>query len=128
LKYRYPEGMKRGDHLWNYQALLKETEEPALVVEGVWDGLPHWPDVAACLGKPTRNQYPLLLAAKRPLIVVLDGDAWEECRSLALKLRLDGMRVKWLRLPPRTDPGEYIHAELMCLAESEAQEGILLNV
>jgi hypothetical protein len=104
LPYVYPEGFKRGDVLWNSNALQIETDKPLLVVEGVFDGLPYWPDASACLGKPTRNQFDLLLEAKRPLAIALDGDAWELGRALSMRLKLKGRWAGFIRIPPKEDP------------------------
>jgi DNA primase len=111
LPYRYPFGMKRGQLLFNHEALLVETNEPAVIVEGVFDALPYWPHGVACLGKPSRKQFPFLLAARRPLVVALDGDAWREGQALCRKLRFKGKQAEWIKLPPCTDPGDKQHAE-----------------
>lgn len=113
LKYRYPAGMQRGSLLWNHEALLIETDEPAMIVEGVFDGLPHYPYAVACLGKPSHGQIGALLAARRPLVVVLDGDAWMEAEALSLRLKFEGKRASFLRLPPRRDPGNYKPGDLL---------------
>lgn len=104
VRYLYPEGMRRGEILYNHAALFVETDEPALVVEGVFDALALWPDAVACLGKPSFRQVEALLAARRPVVAVLDGDAWREAEALALRLRFEGMRAGFVRLPPTRDP------------------------
>jgi hypothetical protein len=106
LPYRYPAGMPRGALLFNHDALLVETAEPCMIVEGVFDALPHWPRAVACLGKPSRGQLTALMAARRPIVVVLDGDAWREGQALARLLTFRGRSTKWLRLPPAVDPGD----------------------
>lgn len=107
LPYLYPRGMERGELLFNAAALQVETDEPALIVEGVFDALPHWPNAVACLGKPTDTQFEIMLGARRPLVVVLDGDAWREGEALAMGLKLSGKKDAFaIKLPPATDPGD----------------------
>ena len=103
--YMYPKG-GRGDCLYNHTALLVETDEPVIVVEGVFDALAYWPHAIAVLGKPTHAQVHAMASARRPIAIVLDGDAWEEGEMLALRLRLDGQRAGSVKLPPRIDPDE----------------------
>lgn len=103
--YMYPKGMTRMGCLYNAETLRDELDEPALIVEGCFDALPYWPDAAACLGKPLESHLPLILAAKRPVVVCLDGDAWEEGWSFALKARHLGARVGSVKLPAGEDPG-----------------------
>ena len=105
-KYLYPKGMRRGEVLYNHSALLARTDEPLLVVEGAPDALALWPDGAGVLGKPSEWQVLALADCLRPVAVVLDGDAWEEGRELALRLEMEGQRAGYVRLPPRTDPDE----------------------
>ncbi len=102
--YRTAPGMVLGPGMWNHAALLVETDEPALVVEGCFDGLPYWPDAVAALGKPKRAQVMSLVEAQRPIAVVLDGDSWEEAEMLALRLQFEGQRAGFVRLPPKQDP------------------------
>lgn len=106
LRYKYPKGMPRGKFLFNQEALFVETEEPLLIVEGALDALPYWPNAVACLGKPSEEQRQLMLQATRPLVVTLDGDAWEEGWSLALWLQFQGMAASFVRLPPKSDPND----------------------
>lgn len=109
--YRYPRGMRR-DRLWNERALAVETDEPVMLVEGVFDALPYWPDAAAFLGKPSVAHVEAVLASRRPVCVVLDGDAHEEGWAFAQKLRFMalerelGLAVSSLRLEPGIDPGK----------------------
>jgi hypothetical protein len=106
--YRYPHGMPRGEVIYNGEALLTETDTPALVVEGVFDALAPglWPDGVALLGTHSELQVEALIAARRPVVFVLDGDAHETGWALAFRLRLEGARSGYVRLPPRTDPDE----------------------
>ncbi len=102
--YRTAPGMVLGEHVFNHSALMVETDEPAIAVEGCFDALPYWPDGVAMLGKPKAPQVLALIEARRPVAVCLDGDAWEEAEMLALRLQFEGQRAGFVRLPPREDP------------------------
>jgi hypothetical protein len=119
-KYMYPSGSRRG-LIYNHMALFVETDVPALVVEGCFDTFPYWPDAVALLGNATPEHLLALSAARRPICVVLDGDAWEKGAALALQLRLNGQRAGCLRLPPKKDPDE------MCVEEIRHLAGLSLN-
>lgn len=103
--FKFPSGQKRGV-MFNHQALLKKTDEPALLVESAFDALSVWPDGVAVLGKPTDQHLEALLSARRPVCVVLDGDAWEEGAGFAMKLKAYGQRAGSLKLGPKEDPDE----------------------
>lgn len=103
-RYLYPKGMQRGQLLYNLPALFRRTRTPLLCVEGIFDALAWWPNACAFLGKPSYRQRDLLMHARRPLVVVLDGDAWAEGEALSAYLRLNGKACGWIRLPPCTDP------------------------
>lgn len=106
--YTYAPGMRRGAILYNASVLDVETDVPALVVEGTFDTFPFWPDAVAVLGKLSPDQMDILLTSKRPLAVVMDGDAWREGEALALHLKLEGVRSGSVKLPPRIDPDEMV--------------------
>jgi DNA primase len=106
LRYRYPKGMARGKFLFNQAALFVKTEEPLLIVEGVFDALPYWPNAVACLGKPSEDQREIMLEATRPLVVALDGDAHDAGWALGLWLQFQGMAASSVRLPPKSDPND----------------------
>lgn len=106
LKYLYPKGMPRGRTFWNHRELLRETKRPVLVVEGVFDALPHAANAVACLGKPSHHQVAWLYEAKRPIVACLDGDAWRESWALAARLRFDGLDAGFVRLIGKTDPNQ----------------------
>lgn len=107
LRYLYPRGMPRARLFFNGDALRVETDEPAVIVEGVFDALPHYPHAVACLGKPSHEHLPILLNARRPIVVMLDGDAHEEALTLALQMQVQYSReVYFAKLPPLTDPGD----------------------
>lgn len=111
--YRYPRGMPRKELLFNHRALRVETDVPLLVVEGVLDAIAHYPHAVAVLGKPSATQVAALIEARRPVVVVLDGDAWVEGWALAMRLRAEGQRAGNVRLAPQQDPDEVRPAELM---------------
>lgn len=98
--------------LYNEAALYAWEDSPVLVVEGVFDALAYWPHAVAVLGKPTDPQLATLAGCARPVVLVLDGDAWEEAWMLAMRLRFDGQRAGYVRLPPRMDPDDMDHAWL----------------
>ncbi len=105
LKYLYPKGMARGTFLYNHDAMLSdETDAPYMTVEGAFDAFQYLPDAGAFFGKPSHAHVRALLEATRPIAVVLDGDAWLEGQMLAMRLRFEGKRAGFVRLPPKTDP------------------------
>lgn len=117
-------GMQRGELLYNHSALFEDTDEPIAVVEGVFDAFPLWPDAVSTLGLsggrrdgpgiggvvsrgiPTDHQLEALLASKRPVVLVLDGDAFDEGWAMSQLLRAMGRRAGAVKLPPMTDPDE----------------------
>jgi hypothetical protein len=106
LPYRYPLGMNRGDLLFNEPALYVATDTPVYICEGAFDAAPLWPDAVACLGKPLPSHLELFLKARRPVVVTLDGDAWEESWVLCQRLRFYGKRAGFIKFPPKIDPNE----------------------
>lgn len=104
--YLYPKGFSRADTLYNEAALDVASNEPVLVVEGVFDALAWWPDAVAVLGKPSHWQEDRLTTSRRPVAVVLDGDAWREGWALAMLLRLRGQTAGCVKLPAGADPDE----------------------
>ena len=125
IPYLYPRGMNRAQLLYNRAALDVETDHPVFVVEGVFDALALWPHAVAVLGKPSGWQVQQLIHARRPVAVALDGDAYAEALSLALRLRIDGARAGVIRLPGDKDPdqiaiGELTAAAFACVREASA--------
>lgn len=102
LKYKNAPGMRRP--LFN-SSVLQEEHLFVLVVEGIFDALPYWPNVVACLGKPDRRQKELMRKSKSPLVIAMDGDAWQEGSALSKALRFAGVETGCVRLPPAEDPG-----------------------
>lgn len=115
-KYLYPSGMRRAEILYNHKALHLETERPVFLVEGVFDALALWPDGVAVLGKPSKEQLEAFLVARRPVVAAFDGDAWEMSRALIARLRFEGVRSGFIRLPPEVDPDEVPRARIDELA------------
>jgi hypothetical protein len=104
--YTYPKGMNRGNMLYNPRALREDTDEPLLVVEGVFDAIWLWPNAVAVLGKASELQMEALATCNRPVVIVLDGDAWMEAYAMMQRLRLHGRVAGYVRLPPKLDPDE----------------------
>ena len=112
IPYLYPKGMERGRYLDNHDALFVKTDAPILVVEGVFDALALGEDAVAVFGKPSHEQMDALMMTDRPVVWVLDGDAWEEGWSYAMRMRFEGRRAGSVRLPPTLDPDEVDRAWL----------------
>lgn len=118
LAYRFPPGGWRGGVLHNQPALWEHTEEHLYIVEGAFDALFLWPHAVAVLGMPSEQQVALLATSKRPLVVVLDADAWEKGMALSLRLRVEGCRAGYVRLLDGADPDEVDGADLWEAAQN----------
>ena len=103
-KYLYPKGMARRKMVFNQDALHEQTDAPLFVVEGVFDALALYPNSVALLGKPSNEHTDLFIGSTRHFVVAFDGDAHEECWAFATKLKMLGLRVSWVKLPPAEDP------------------------
>lgn len=128
-KYFTMPGMPKGRLLYNYE---KASNEPVIVVcEGPTDVWRVGPVGVALLGKQaTRAQEELLakLAATKPLVLLLDGDALndQECLQKQLKDRAPNGLVS-LVLPPDQDPGDLTREELWELIYGQAEaDGVRL--
>lgn len=110
-KYLMPPGMDRKHLLWGKAHLRPNDTEPVVLVEGVFDALPLYPVGVASFGKAvTDEQIDVLLSLNRPIVICLDGDAWEESRALAARFWLRGREdTRWCKLPPGEDPGTLGH-------------------
>lgn len=111
IPYLYPEGMPRGQVLINQDTLFDETKTtPVLAMEGWLDLLPYLPlvDCVGFLGKPGEDHMRLLARSHRPIVFVLDGDAWRLGRtsSQLLAFRRRGVASSFFRLPPTSDPND----------------------
>lgn len=125
-KYLYAEGMRRGDLVYNPKALWVPTRVPLLVVEGWLDCVPHRPHASAVLGMPSEEQMQLLLQCSRPVVFVLDGDAWRIGHQKALELRVMGkLDAGSVRLDPGMDPDELSTLHLMELALDSLEDELL---
>lgn len=111
LPYLYPVGAREGV-VFNERALDVQTDVPALVVEGMFDAYALWPHGVAVLGKTTEKHLERLRHAQRPVVLVPDGDAWQEGLAQLQWLRMRGVCSGLLRLPPRKDPDELAHVVL----------------
>lgn len=114
--YLYPKGMSRGITFYNFGQLAEDTEEPLLVMEGVLDCMPHLPHSVAVMGMPSSIQMEQLAQCIRPVVFVLDGDAWEQAEMLAWKLKFLGGTSGFVKLPPKIDPDEIPREDLMDMA------------
>jgi DNA primase len=119
----YSRGLDRS-RLWNHAALEQDDGAPVLVVEGVLDAVPYWPDAVATLGKLTHAQSASLRATSRSVVFVPDGDAWMDGRAAAMELRLRGKTAGWVKLPPRIDPDQ-VDREWLRAAARESLEAAL---
>lgn len=106
---RYPQGMQR-DVFYQDDRLWEKTTRPLLVMEGPLDVLPYR-DAVGCLGQPNQLLLERLARSLRPVVFVLDGDAWGHAWNAAIRLtqlRRNGnpAPVSWLHLPALTDPND----------------------
>lgn len=123
-KYFNSAGLDRENNLFNMSALQVDSDKPVMVVEGVFDALPYWPHVVACLGKPAHKHVDILARSGRTLVVVLDGDAWLLGEACAKRVCLAGGRATYLRLKAKKDPGTVMPKKLWkrVLREARALE------
>lgn len=106
LPYMYVRGMARGSFLYNQSALYTPSTSPVFVVEGTLDAVYLWPDAVALLGMWTDQQIEILCTTERPIVVLLDGDAWKKGEALADILRMYGKQAGSVRLGPKLDPDD----------------------
>lgn len=121
-RYRTAEGMDRISLFYRDQHLTNGTG-PIVLVEGPFDALAQW-EIGAIgfLGKPSSQQLNRLLDSGRPLVWLLDGDAWKESLGYADWMRSKGKEDVWhVRLPGGEDPCSVMElareAALYALAE-----------
>lgn len=105
-RYRFPNDMDSDGNLYNEEALYKQTDDPVILVEGVFDSLLYFPDVCAGQGMPKPTHLCKYTKARRPMAFAFDGDAWRVAKAMALKMRLRGKRAGYIHLPPTTDPND----------------------
>ena len=106
LPYMYVRDMMRSRIMYNRQALDVATDKPVFVVEGTLDALYLWPDAVAVLGTWSAEHVDFLLESKRPVVALLDGDAWRKGEALSMILELHNVRSGHIKLPPKIDPDE----------------------
>lgn len=118
--YLYPMGMHRGEILYGAELVTRQTDDPLVIVEGFFDALylSSDGDAAAVLGTPSEAQMDILVEADRPVVFVLDGDAWKLGYAVAQRLRAASLaqgkrgRFAALRLDPGADPDELPPSEI----------------
>ena len=103
--YRYPPNFEREFYPFNQDVLLEDTDIPAIIVEGPFDAIVHWPFAVACLGQPVDTHWQIFKKAKRPLVLAFDADEGAKSEFMAMRLQLEGVACKWLKIPPGMDPG-----------------------
>lgn len=104
LPYLYSRGMSRAKVIYREEVLWEETDVPALGVEGTLDAAFMWPEAFAVLGTWGPEQMDKIRRARRPVVWVLDGDAWRKGEAAAMAQEIMGIRGGWLKLPPGKDP------------------------
>ena len=124
--YLYAKGMRRQGMFFNSSALRRSTRVPLLVVEGWLDTVPHLPNAVAVLGMPTDEQIAELAKCDRPIVHVLDGDAWREAQRRTLELRVFWRaQAGFVKLAPELDPDEIPNEDLMEQAIESLYDPIL---
>lgn len=103
--------------LLNEDALYVETDAPLAIVEGEFDALPHWPHAVPLSGQPSDAQIDVLARAKRPLVMMLDGDMRAANLMTTTRLRVRGANVRAALVPPGKDPGDLPHNEFITLLQ-----------
>lgn len=108
VKYLCPSWMERDGMMYREAVFFdeKKADELAFAVEGTFDALALDPDAGAFVGSPAPSQIELLGRSKRPVAVIMDGDAHEKGWAIAMELRAEGARAGSVRLPPMVDPDE----------------------
>jgi len=105
-RYWTAQGMDRSRIFYNDSEVYKKRETPLIVTEGPLDALKWWPHAVAALGKPTSEQKEKLAKHARPMLIILDGDAWREGLSIARELRRKGAEAYAIALEPGKDLAE----------------------
>jgi len=117
-------GSDRAHAFYNAHQLMRPCRRPVLVVEGLFDAVAHLPDAVAVMGTPAEGHLEALAFAPRPVVLVLDGDAWERGWANSEYLRFMGQWSASVRLPPRKDPDDFTRAQLMRAAIDELLETV----
>lgn len=123
ITYRLPDWPRPGA-FFQGDALSVDTTGPIIVVEGVFDALHLGGSAIAALNVPLgEEQVRRLIGAKRPVVIALDGDAWERGEILAMRLQLEGRRAGYIRLPPKMDPDEVPARDIWALTRTALERG-----
>lgn len=108
--YDYPRGMTR-DRMIHDQVFQVDTEDPVLMMEGSLDCVLFWDDAAGHMGKPIEAHVDVVRKTRRPVVSVLDGDAWRVGQNFMYLLRMNGVKAGAVRLPPGRDPNQPQHVD-----------------
>lgn len=120
--YTTPTDMDRARIIYRQWMLGVDTARPLLVGEGVFDAL--WAgEAVATFGKMSEPQFDLLCKAKRPIVLMYDGDARHHGYYQAMRLRLAGKQAASLGLAPAKDPDDYSREVLQEAAIHAIQSG-----
>jgi hypothetical protein len=109
-QYRYPKGFRREFVFFNHNRMYDDA--PVVVVEGVFDALPHVPHTIATLGKPTHYHIKMIednhesgIFDGKVYYFMLDGDARAENWAAVQRLKLKGVPARLVKVPSGKDPG-----------------------
>lgn len=108
--YSYPSAMSR-DRMIHDQVFQVDTEDPALLMEGSLDCVLFWDDAAGHMGKPIEAHIEVIKKSRRPVVSVLDGDAWRAGEHFMFLLRMERVKAGAVRLPPGRDPNQPQHVD-----------------
>jgi len=118
--YRYPKGFQREISMFNKDRLW--DDEPIVVVEGVFDAMPHYPHAVAVLGKPSKEHKKLLASVRKRVYIMLDGDARAESWALAQLLKVQGIDAIYVPVASGKDPGDATHEEFLRSIQQASEE------
>jgi hypothetical protein len=114
MSYRQPPNLKKYDIIFN--ELDIDWNRPVVLVEGVFDAI-GLPNSIPLLGKSLEPHWKLfqkLIENKCDIILMLDGDAYDEQFRIAANLKAYGAKnVSCIWLPLHMDPGSLKRSELL---------------
>lgn len=126
-KYRTSEGLPQDAILG--PSGLEQPDDFLIATEGPLDALRMWPYAWAFLGKPNHKLDRLIqLAQGRHIVVALDGDAWQESQSTAVRLQLRGHRATALLLPPGADLGSAPREQVLLAARMSVESNSTVDL
>lgn len=115
-KYYSCNGFPRSLCFYNFG--LAQKQAYIVVCEGPTDVWRYGPEAVASFGKiVTRAQQQLLASARRPVVLLLDGDVSDAEQQRAVS-GLFGVPCSVIRLPPDRDPASYPDYELRSIVEA----------